>query len=141
MVTNYFLSVLSKRTQHTIEKTTMNIAFIYRLNLTKKAGTKPINKAAVVTPKASPGLNLSTLKHMAKVMLIVMEKMQIPMTEIAILFPPKMRKGTEMRVEATPTVFAPNRSVSHPPKAFPRPITKKSKKDCQVSVFQDMGMA
>ena len=141
MVTNHFLSVLLKRTQQAMERITIKIAFVSKPNLTKKAGTKPINKAAVVTPKASPGLDLSILKHMAKVILMVIEKKKTPITDTTIILSPNIRKGIAAGVLNTAVFHAPILSTKYPPRALPSPMIPKRSMVCHSSLFQEIGIA
>ena len=107
----------------------------------KDGGVKPKNNAAVVTPKASPGFPGSTLRHISNVMLIVMENRHTPITDTTMSSSPKTKKGMDASVAKTAVLRAPKRSAKYPPIAFPKPMIKKSKKDCQTSLFHEIGMA
>ena len=141
MVTNYFLSVIRKRKKHPTDNTTIKITFVTNPNRTKNAGTRPINNAAVVIPKAMPGLFLSMLKHMAKVTLIVIEKKNTPIMETTISLSPQTKNGTAASVLTRAVFLAPKRSTKYPPRALPSPMKPNSITVCQSSLFHEMGIA
>ena len=70
---------------------------IFPLIITKKLGTAPRSKAAVVRPKAIPGFFGSFSATIPRVMGIVILKRTIPITETTIFPLPKIMNGREAR--------------------------------------------